>query len=61
MEVAEYLDTRIKAYRGLIERKELREIDCPHCRESIQNFEYTKGMITAFEMAKDFINGNRRS
>ena len=60
MEIAEYLDTRIEAYQGLIERKELREVSCPYCSEKIQNFEYTRGMVSAFEMVKDFINGNRR-
>ena len=61
MEVNEYLDTRLAAYRGLIERKELRESSCPYCGEKIQNFEYTKGMVTAFDMVKEFINGNRKS
>ena len=61
MEIREYLDTRIEAYRGLIERKELRESSCPYCNEKIQNFEYTRGMVMAFEMVKEFVNGNRRS
>jgi hypothetical protein len=61
MEIIKYLDTRLVAYRGLIEREELREINCPHCKEPIQNFEYTKGMVIAFDMVKEFVNGNRRS
>lgn len=60
MKVNEYLDTRLEAYRGLIERKELREITCSFCGEKLQNFEYTKGMVTAFDMVRDFINGNTR-
>ena len=58
MEIAEYLDTRAEAYRGLIERGEVREHKCPSCLEPIKNYEYTRGMVTAFTMVKDFINGH---
>jgi len=61
VEIIEYLDKHDEAYRGLIERGEVREHKCPYCLESIKNFEYTRGMVTAFNMVKDFINGNRRS
>ena len=58
MEIEEYLDTRTEAYRGVIERGEVREHRCPSCLEPIRNYEYTRGMVTAFTMVKDFINGH---
>ena len=58
MKIAEYLDTREEAYRGLIERGEVREHNCPNCREPIRNYEYTRGMVTAFTMVREFINAH---
>jgi hypothetical protein len=61
MEIIKYLELREEAYRGVIERGEVRLHNCPVCSEKISNYEYTRGMITAFTMVKDFVNGNRRS
>jgi hypothetical protein len=58
MEIVEYLESREEAYRGVIERGEVRLHNCPICLEKISNYEYTRGMVTAFSMVKDFVNGH---
>ena len=47
---------RASVYRGVLERKEVAETKCPVCKEGFPNYEYTRGMITAFNQMIDTLN-----
>jgi hypothetical protein len=50
------IEQRASVYRGVLERKEVAETKCPVCREDFPNYEYTRGMITAFNQMIDTLN-----
>ena len=50
------IEQRAVVYRGVLERKEVAETQCPVCKEDIPNYEYTRGMLTAFNQTIDMLN-----
>jgi hypothetical protein len=50
------IEQRASVYRGVLERKEVAETKCPVCKEDFPNYEYTRGMITAFNQMIDTLN-----
>ena len=53
----QHIEQRASVYRGVLERKEVASTNCPLCRESFPNYEYTRGMLTAFSQMIDTLNG----
>jgi hypothetical protein len=50
------IEQRSVVYRGILERKEVAEVKCPICKEEFPNYEYTRGMLTAFNQTIDMLN-----
>ena len=53
----QHIEQRASVYRGVLERKEVASIKCPVCRQQFPNYEYTRGMLTAFNQTIDHLNG----
>ena len=47
-EVITMLSKKIKTFQEVLDTNGVAFIKCPHCKENIRNYEYTKGMIYAF-------------
>ena len=54
----QHIEQRASVYRGVLERKEVASTSCPVCKEDFPNYEYTRGMLTAFNQMIDTLNGN---
>jgi hypothetical protein len=53
----QHIQQRASVYYGVLERKEVASTSCPLCKESFPNYEYTRGMLTAFSQMIDTLNG----
>ena len=54
----QHIEQRASVYRGVLERKEVASINCPMCKKEFPNYEYTRGMLTAFNQMIDTLNGH---
>jgi hypothetical protein len=54
----QHIEQRASVYRGVLERKEVASTSCPVCKENFPNYEYTRGMLTAFNQTIDTLNAN---
>ncbi len=54
----QHIEQRATVYYGVLERKEVASTSCPVCKEDFPNYEYTRGMLTAFSQMMDMLNGN---